>query len=120
MKWDEIMIKFLNKLLSRFKLQVVPQKEPEELQVEEESLVSQAVKFLDSIPKESLGEVDMSGYIGDINYLKDKDGKTYYKDLNTKKYFCDYDLKNPSKEVLGHMIAETTFTEDELKEKLND
>ena len=106
------MIEFLNKLLSRFKLQVVPQKEPEK-----ESLVSQAVKFLDRWVE---GQMNESLYRGQINYFQDKDGKTYYKDLNSEKYFCDYDLKNPSKEVLGHMIAETTFTEDELKEKLND
>ena len=108
------MIEFLNKLLSRFKLQVVPQKEPEK-----ESLVSQAVKFLDRLPKESLVGTN-SLHFGDINYLKDKDGKTYYQDCITKNYYCDYDLKNPSKEVLDHMIAETTFTKKELKEKLND
>jgi hypothetical protein len=35
-------------------------------------------------------------------------------------YYCDYDVKNPSKEILGLMIDETTFTPEELAEKLNE
>lgn len=57
-------------------------------------------------------------YVGDINYYEDKNGKTYYQDK--EKYFCDYDVKNPSKEVLGHIIAETTFTKEQLQVKLKD
>ena len=109
------MINLLNKLLSKFKLQVVPKQEE---QKEEYSLVNEAVKFLNTIPKSSLGEIDASSCVGEITYLKDKNGKTYFKDIHNKTYYCDYDMKNPSKEVLGHMISETTFTEEQLKEKL--
>ena len=109
------MINLLNKLLSKFKLQVVPKLEEKQ---EEYSLVNETVKFLDTIPKSSFGETDVSGYVGDIVYLKDKNGKTYFKDIHGKTYFCDYDMKNISKEVLGHMISETIFTPEELKKKL--
>jgi len=109
------MINLFNKLLARFNLQVVPKKEEKQ---EEYSLVNETVKFLDTIPKSSLGEIDASSWVGEITYLKDKNGKTYFKDIRSKTYYCDYDMKNPSKEVLGHMISETTFAEEQLKEKL--
>ena len=65
---------------------------------------------------------DNSLYVGDINFIKGKNGKTYYQDTRREKYkyFCDYDMKNPSKEVLQHMIDETTFTKEELDEELKD
>jgi hypothetical protein len=110
------MINLLNKLLSKFKLQVVPKQEE---QKEEYSLVNETLKFLDTIPKSYLGEIDASSFVGEITYLKDKNGKTYFKDTRSKTYYCDYDMKNPSKEILGHMISETTFTPEELKKKLN-
>ena len=53
--------------------------------------------------------------VDDRWYYEDKNGKTYYQDK--EKYFCDYDMKNPSQEVLGHMIAETTFTKEQLEGK---
>ena len=108
------MINLFNKLLKRFNLQVVPkQEEPQQ----EYSLVEATVKFLDSCPKSSLTNYD-SNYVGDISFIKGKNGKTYYQDMRSEKYFCDYDVRNPSKEVLGYMIAETTFTKEELQEKL--
>jgi len=111
------MIDLLNKLLSRFNLQVVPKQEQSN---EEYSLVEKTVKFLNTIPKSDLkGDYLLPPYVGDINYVQYKNGKTYFKDNNTQKYFCDYDMKKPSQEVLGHMIAETTFTTEELEEKLN-
>lgn len=109
------MINLLNKFLSKFNLQVVPKQE-QELQ-QEYSLVEESVKFLDTLPKDDMRNWDgiTSLYIGDINYYEDKNGKTYYQDK--EKYFCDYDMKNPSQEVLGHMIAETTFTKEQLEGK---
>ena len=117
------MIDLLNKLFSRFNLQVVEKEpEPEPEPQEEYSLVNETVKFLDSYPKGHFKNDNecWSLHAGDIQYLQDKNGKTYYQDHRTQNYFCDYDMKKPSKEVLGHMIAETIFTPDELAEKLND
>jgi hypothetical protein len=114
------MINLLNKLLSRFNLQVVfkQEQEPEK----EYSLVEASIKFLDTYPKNMLRDYENCSHLhfGNIEYLQDKNKKTYYKDNQNQTYFCDYDLKNPSKEVLGHMIEETTFTQEELEKKLND
>lgn len=106
------MINLLNKLFSRFNLRVIS---PE--QQEEYSLVNETVKFLNKCSKDNLSTYD-NHYVGDIQYLQDKNGKPYYQDHRTQNYFCDYDMKKPSKEVLGNMIAETKFTPDELKDKL--
>jgi hypothetical protein len=116
------MINLFNKILKRFNLQVVPkQEEPQQ----EYSLVEETVKFLDRYPKSSLTNdaISLIGvYVGDINFIKGKNGKTYYQDTRSEKYkyFCDYDMKNPSKEVLEHMIDETTFTKEQLEEELKD
>jgi hypothetical protein len=55
-----------------------------------------------------------SCYVGDINYYIKADKKYFYDD-KSKKFFCDYDVKNPSKEVLLQMIKETTFTPTEFE-----
>ena len=116
------MIKLLNKLFSRFNLQVVPKEEPKKSKSFVEDITSPEFmkKHPDFFDRYVEGQKNKSLYAGDINYLEDKNGKTYYQDLRSKIYYCDYDVKNPSKEVLGHMITETTFTPEELAKKLND
>jgi hypothetical protein len=54
---------------------------------------------------------------GDIKYLEDKMEELIYQD-GSRNYFCDYDVKNPSKEDYL-MITETKFTPEQLQEKLN-
>ena len=114
------MINLFNKLLKRFNLQVVPKQEEEPQQ--EYSLVEETVKFMNENPKYFDGDQYLysitSGYVGDINFIKGKNGKTYYQDMRSEKYFCDYDMRNPSKEVLKQMIDETTFTKEQLDEEL--
>ena len=110
------MITLLNKLLARFGFQLVSTKP-------DITLVEATVKFMNENSKSFSGSDDYlyamtSGYVGDINYLEDKNGTTYYQDLRSKTYYCDYDVKNPSKEILGLMIDETTFTPEELEENL--
>ena len=127
------MINLFNKLLSIFHLQVVPNEEPykeyfirffEEPHKEERSFLKDITspefiqKHPDFLDRYVEGQKNKSLYVGDINYLEDKNGRTYYQDLRSKTYYCDYDVKNPSKEVLGFMIDETTFTPEELEEKL--
>jgi hypothetical protein len=117
------MIDLLNKLFSRFNLQVVSKEEPTKEErsflkdITSPEFIQKHPEFLDRYVE---GQKNKSLYVGDINYLKDKDGRTYYQDLRSKNYFCDYDVKNPSKEVLGLMITETKFTPEQLEEKLND
>jgi hypothetical protein len=55
------MINLLNKILSRFNLKLI--------NIKPVRLVDEAVKFLDTIPKDSLLDVDISCYVGDINYV---------------------------------------------------
>jgi len=108
------MIDLLNKLLARFGFQLVSTKP-------DMSLVKETLRFMNTIPKSSLKSDELLPlYVGNINYLEDKNGRTYHQDLRSKNYFCDYDVKNTSKEVLGLMITETKFTPEELAEKLND
>lgn len=120
------MIEFLKKLFSKPEPAVVPKQPKKPLKISDNILedIKENPWFLDKYPdfldRWLEGKRNVSLYRGNINYIQDKDGKTYYKDLNSGKYFCDCDLKKPPKEVLDYMIAETTFTEDELKEKLND
>jgi hypothetical protein len=117
------MIDLFNKLFSRFNLQVVSKEEPHKEErsfledITSPEFIQKHPEFLDRYVE---GQKNKSFYVGDINYLEDKDGRTYYQDLRSKNYFCDYDVKNPSKEVLGLMITETKFTPEELEEKLND
>ena len=64
------MIKLLNKILKRFNLQLVYTKP-------DTSLVKETVKFMNDNPKYFDGyTIPGSTYIGDINYIKDKNGKT--------------------------------------------
>jgi hypothetical protein len=114
------MINLLNKIFSRFNLQVVSKEEPHKGKSFVEDITSPEFmkkhpEFLDRYVE---GQKNKSLYVGDIQYLQDKNGKTYYQDLRSKTYYCDYDMKNTSKKVLGLMIKETTFTPDELAEKL--
>lgn len=109
------MITLINKLLSKFNLQITSKQEEEPQK--EYSFVEECVKVMNDNPKLfSVDDYHNTCYVGDINYYEDKNGKTYYHDK--EKYFCDYDMKNPSKEVLGHMISETTFTKEQLQVKL--
>ena len=116
------MINLLNKILSRFEFRLVSKEEPHKEErcflddIKSPEFMNKHPEFLDryfSVKK------NKSLYVGDINYLEDKDGRTYYQDGRSKNYFCDYDVKNPSKEVLGLMITETKFTPEQLQEKLN-
>ena len=115
------MINLLNNILSRFNLKVVPkQEEPPQQEVSFLDNISEFLKkHPDYLDRYFSAKPPHSLYVGDINYIEDKKtGKTYFQDLRSKNYYCDYDLKNPSKEVLGHMIEGTTFTKEELDEKL--
>ena len=113
------MINLLNKLLAKFNLQITSKQEEEpQKKYSLVSLVEETVKLLDTLPKDSLNyNPSYHEEVKVINYYEDKNGKTYYQDEEGK-YFCDYDMKNPSQEVLGHMIAETTFTKEQLEDKL--
>jgi hypothetical protein len=117
------MIDLLNKLFVRFGFRLVSKEEPHKEErcflddIKSPDFVNKYPDFLD---RYFSAKRNKSLYVGDINYLEDKNGKTYYQDLRSKTYYCDYDVKNPSKEVLGLMITETKFTPEELAEKLND
>lgn len=121
------MIDLLNKLLSQFNLQVVKSstEEPPEEPPEERDFLHNittpefAQKYPDFLDRYLFAKKHKSLYVGDINYIQDKKGKPYFKDQYNK-YYCDYDTKNPSNVVLNHMINETTFTEEELRKKLNE
>jgi hypothetical protein len=73
-----------------------------------------AVEWLDNNPQFLDYCSGDSCHIGEINYYV-KNDKTYFYDDRSKKFFCDYDVKNPSKEVLLQMIKETTFTPTEFE-----
>jgi hypothetical protein len=93
------MINLLNKLLSRFNLKLVSTKP-------DTRLVDETVKFLNT-----LGDLSNDGllppYVGDINYLEDKNGKTYFRQEVGRDYkYFDYDGD--------------TYTPEQLEEKLND
>ena len=117
------MIDLFNKLLARFGFQLVSKEEPHKEErsflkdITSPEFVKKHPEFLDRYVS---AKNNKSLYVGDINYLEDEDGRTYYQDSRSKNYFCDYDVKNPSKEVLGLMITETKFTPEQLREKLND
>jgi hypothetical protein len=114
------MFKLINRILARFKSKkVIVQEPPQENGCFLDNLIRHPdflrkyPNFLDRVLNAKKGS---SLYVGDITYLK-INGNTYFKDNNTQKYFCDYDMNNPSKEVLEFMIEETTFTEEQLEEK---
>ena len=106
------MIELLNKLLARFGFQLVSTKP-------DMSLVEATVKFMNTIPKDTLRNdhlVSFTGYIGDINYVKEKvdgefpqvSGTTYYEHqvLGKDRTFFNFDGEK--------------YTTQELAEKLND
>ena len=106
------MIKLLNKILNRFGFELVD-KRPDM------TLVKESVKFLNKNPKfvsESEYYASAVGYVGDINYLKERvegefpqvSGRTYYQHqvLGKDKTFYNYEGQ--------------TFTPQELEEKFKD
>ena len=102
------MINLLNKLLARFGFQLVSIKP-------NMSLVEATVKFMDTIPKGALTDVEfLPPYVGDINYVKEKvdgefpqvSGRTYYEHqvLGKDRTFFNFDGEK--------------YTTQELAEKL--
>ena len=115
------MINFLNKLLSKFNLELSfkqEQKEKVNSFLDDISSPEFAEKHPEFLDRYLTAKKHKDLHIGDIEYFEDKNGKTYYQDSRNQTYFCDYDLKNPSQEVLGHMIEETTFTKEEFEKKV--
>jgi hypothetical protein len=92
------MTNLINKLLARFQLKLVSTKPV--------SLVDETVKFLDTIPKGALPDHDFSTYVGDINYVRDKTGKSYFlqRVLGAEDKYFNFDGD--------------TYTAEELQEKL--
>ena len=89
------MIKLLNKILSKFQLELISTKV-------DTSLVEETVKFLNTIPKSALTDVGpLPPYVGDINYVKERvegefpqvSGTTYFKSQipTEKKSFFNFD-----------------------------
>ncbi len=120
------MTNLINKLLAKFNLKLVYIKQKPDL-----SLVEASVKFLNTVPKSYMkNNIFLPLYVGDVNYLKERvdgefpqvSGETYYKSKHSQyeKYFCDYnaDEKPLSKEDLKKIYDETTFTTEQLKNKL--
>jgi len=94
------MINLLNKILSRFNLKLVFTKPVD--------FVKEAVKILNTIPPEDLRNGGLlPPYVRYINYLEDKNGKTYFRKIVGEEYkYFDYDGD--------------TYTPEELQEKLNE
>ena len=95
------MINLLNKILSRFNLKLVSTKP-------DTRLVDETVKFLNTFPESSLCDDDDFDnlYAGDITFVKDKTGKTYFRQEVGRDYkYFDYDGD--------------TYTTEQLQEKLN-
>ena len=91
------MYNLLNKILSRFHLKLVSTKPVD--------LVKESVKFLNT-----LGDLRNDGllppYVGDVTFVKDKTGKTYFRRVLGKEYkYFDYDGD--------------TYTPEQLQDKLN-
>ena len=92
------MYNLLNKILSLFHLKLVSTKPVD--------LVKESVKFLNT-----LGDLRNDGllppYVGDVTFVKDKTGKTYFRQVVGKDYkYFDYDGD--------------TYTPEQLQEKLNE
>ena len=115
------MINLLNKLLSRFHLKLVSTKPVD--------LIQESVKFLNTLSPDDLRtDKFFPPYVGDIVYLQKQvkgefpqvSGETYYKSQYDK-YFCDYDGDYDSDDDASFMkmYEETTFTPEQLQEKLN-
>jgi hypothetical protein len=95
------MINLLNKILSRFNLKLVSTKP-------DTTLVEATVKYLNTFsPKDLRNDGLLPPYVGDINYLEDKNGKTYFRQEVGRDYkYFDYDGD--------------TYTPEQLQEKLNE
>lgn len=95
------MINLLNKLLARFGFQLVSTKP-------DTRLVDETVKYLNTFSPEDLrNDGLLPPYVGDINYLEDKNGKTYFRQEVGRDYkYFDFDGEE--------------YTTQELAEKLND
>jgi hypothetical protein len=105
------MIILINKLLAIFQLKLVSTKPVD--------LIQESVKYMNTLsPEELRNDNILSSYVGDINYVMDKNDKTYFRqEVGTGyKYLCDYDGdENVSFE---EMYKETDFTEEQMREKL--
>ena len=119
------MINLLNKILSRFNLKLVSTKP-------DTRLVDETVKFLNTFG-DLRNDGLLSPYVGDITFVTDKTGKTYFRDnfrMEKKgdkyhcdnngrdQYFCDYD--GDPNDPWKKMCEETKFTPEQLQEKLNE
>ena len=115
------MINLINRLLAKFnlKLEYINQKP-------DTSLVEASVRFMDTMPKRTLSDRGLlSTYVVDINYIQKHvngefpqvSGETYYKSAS-EKYFCDYNGDETA--PFEKMHEATTFTEQQLQNKLND
>ena len=111
------MYNLLNKLLLRFHLKLVS--------TEPVDLVKESVKFMNTLSPDDLRtDKFFPPYVGDIVYFQKQvkgefpqvSGETYYKS-QYEKYFCDYDGDDAS---FTKMYEETTFTPEQLQEKLNE
>lgn len=114
------MTNLINKLLAIFNLKLVHIKTKPDT-----SLVKETVKFLDKHQDYWNDVVFFPPYVGDINYVQEivkgefpqVSGKTYTLQTGTEeKYFCDYD--GDPNVSFNQMYEETTFTAEELQEKL--
>ncbi len=114
------MINLINRLFAKFnlKLEYIEQKP-------DTRLVEASVRFMDTIPKNTLSDRGLlSTYVGDINYIQKQvngefpqvSGETYYKSAS-EKYFCDYNGDETA--PFEKMYETTTFTEQEFQNKLN-
>jgi hypothetical protein len=105
------MIILINKLLAIFQLKLVSTKPVD--------LIQESVKYMNTLsPEELRNDNILSSYVGDINYVMDKNDKTYFRqEVGTGyKYLCDYD--GDANVSLEEMYKETDFTEEQMREKL--
>ena len=100
------MITIINKLLFYINLKLVSIKP-------DTSLVKETVKFLDTIPKDALCDIDFfSTYVGDINYIQEK-VKGEFPQVSGKTYICQEGTETKYYDYNGD-----TYTAEQLQEKL--
>ena len=103
------MIKLLNKILSKFQLELISTKV-------DTSLVEETVKFLEENPKRFSDSVESDVfYIGDINYVKERvegefpqvSGTTYFKSQipTEKKSFFNFDGEKLDEQELVEKLS---------------
>ena len=112
------LFKLVKNLFSKSKCPEVPNQENEIPFIDKITNPEFSSKYPDFLDRYIFAKKHKSLYCGDITFVQDKNGKTYFKDTKQDKWFCDYDYKKPSSTVLQHMIEETTFTPEELEEEL--